>query len=93
MRGARLREVRLLKIAAYAMTQKTPVPEYWWRQNICCTCEYWGGERELDFRNATLMYVQAQFNPPAKCAGARLNTIQFPTNRACHAYKRWHKLP
>ena len=75
------------------MTQKTPIPEFQWRQEICCTCEYWGGERDLDFQNARLMYVRAQYNPQPKCAGARMNTAQFPTNRACPAYKRWHKLP
>ena len=74
------------------MVQKTPVPEFWWRQNICCTCEYWGGERELDFRNVKLFHILAQFNPQPLCAGARRGTIQSPTNRACPAYKRWHKL-
>ena len=28
-----------------------------------------------------------------KTTGALKNTAQFPTNRACRAYKRWHKLP
>ena len=75
------------------MIQKTPVPEFQWKQAICCTCEYWGGERDLDFQNARLMYVRAQYCPQPKCAGARMNTAQGPTNRACPAYKRWHKLP
>ena len=34
------------------MTQKMPIPEFQWKQSICATCEYWGGERELDFQNA-----------------------------------------
>ena len=75
------------------MTQKTPIPEFQWKQAICCTCEYWGGERDLDFQNAKLMYVRAQYYPQPQCAGARMNTAQGPTNRACPAYKRWHKLP
>ena len=45
------------------MIQKTPVPEFQWKQAICCTCEYWGGERDLDFQTAKLMYVRAQYNP------------------------------
>ena len=53
------------------MTQKMPMPEFQWRQELCGTCEYWGGERELDFRNAQLMYVQAQICPQPRCAGAR----------------------
>ncbi|MBE6375778.1 MAG: hypothetical protein E7050_04860 [Lentisphaerae bacterium] len=75
------------------MTQKTPIPEFQWKQAICASCEYWGGERSLDFQNAKLMYVQAQYCPQPKCAGALMNTSQAPTNRACPAYKRWHKLP
>ena len=34
------------------MTQKMPIPEFKWKQSICATCEYWGGEHELDFQNA-----------------------------------------
>ena len=75
------------------MIQKMPIPEFQWKQSICATCEYWGGERDLDFQNARLMYVRAQYCPQPKCAGARMNTSQGPTNRACPAYKRWHKLP
>ena len=75
------------------MARKTPMPEFQWRQELCATCEYWGGERELDFRNAQLMYLQAQIYPQPLCAGARMNTGQSPFKRACPAYKRWYKLP
>lgn len=73
--------------------QKAPLPEARWRESICATCEYWGGERELDFQNARLMYLRAQVVPQARCAGALKNTCQSPTNRPCKSYKRWHKLP
>ncbi len=59
---------------------------------ICSTCEYWGGERDLDFRGGKLLYVQAQYNPQPRCTGPKLNTSQAATNR-CTEYKRWHKLP
>ncbi len=75
------------------MTQKVPLPESQWRMSICATCEYWGGERELDFQNRKLMYVRAQTCPQPLCAGALGGTSQDPWNRACNAYKRWHKLP
>ena len=86
-------ETSNLHLKKMSMTQKMPIPEFQWKQAICATCEYWGGERELDFQNARLMYVRAQYCPQPKCAGARMNTSQGPTNRACPAYKRWHKLP
>ena len=71
---------------------KTPLPEAHWKQSICATCEYWGGERDLDFQFGRLMYLRAQIIPQAKCAGALKNTCQAPHNHACKFYKRWHKL-
>ena len=75
------------------MVRKGPIPEFMWRKAICGTCEYWGGERTLDFQNNKLMYIQAQYYPQPKCAGAYMDTSQGSANRACAAYKRWHKLP
>lgn len=75
------------------MIQKTPIPESQWKKSICATCEYWGGERELEFQNAKLMNIRAQYSPQPKCAGALMNSSQSPNNQACPAYKRWHKIP
>ncbi len=61
--------------------------------HVCCTCEYWGGERDLDFRNQKLMYIQVQYIPQGKCAGARPGVLMSYSNYGCSSYKKWHKLP
>ena len=48
------------------MTQKMPIPEFKWKQSICATCEYWGGEHELDFQNAGVCFRIKNF-----CHGQR----------------------
>ena len=74
--------------------QKTP----WTRVNakVCCTCEYWDGERELQFLpGVRLNAILAQFNPQGRCT-AKMNCLMSYSNPGaayCPTYKRWHKLP
>ena len=74
--------------------QKTP----WTRVNakVCCTCEYWDGERELQFLpGVSLNAILAQFNPQGRCQ-AKMNCLMSYDNPGaayCPTYKRWHKLP
>lgn len=74
--------------------QKTP----WTRVNakVCCTCEYWDGERELQFLpGVRLNAILAQFNPQGRCT-AKMNCLMSYSNPGaayCATYKRWHKLP
>ena len=74
------------------MAVKTPWTS--WKQKVCCTCEYWDGEREIEFRNSQLWAVQAQCNPQGRCK-ARYNCSMSFSNSAqyCKTYKRWHLLP
>ena len=46
---------------------------------VCCTCEYWNGERELQFLAGTRLNAILSYSNP----GAAY----------CPTYKRWHKLP
>ncbi len=70
----------------------------WTRINdkVCCTCEYWNGERELQFLpGIKLNAILAQFNPQGGCF-ARINGLTSYDNPGaayCRTYKRWHKLP
>lgn len=63
-------------------------------RKLCCCCEYWNGERELEFKNGRLYAIQAQTSPQGRCL-ARSNVLMSYANNAesCKAYKRWHKLP
>ena len=73
--------------------QKTPLPKSQWKESICATCEYWGGERDLFFLFRKLIHLQVQMTPRVKCTGTLQNTCLSPQKRACRSYKRWHKLP
>ncbi len=70
----------------------------WTRVNakVCCTCEYWDGERELQFLpGVRLNAILAQFNPQGRCL-AKMNCLMSYSNPGaayCATYKRWHKLP
>ena len=49
----------------------------WTRINdkVCCTCEYWNGERELQFLpGVRLNAILAQFNPQGRCQ-AKMNCL------------------
>lgn len=62
---------------------------------VCCFCEYWDGQRSLEFRMGTLYAVQAQYNPQGRCSVRNNSHMSFNNDFAerCPAYKRWHQLP
>ena len=61
---------------------------------ICCTCEYWDGERELSIHCAKIYGVIARFNPQGRCP-IKGNTLAGYAQSAkyCKEYKKWHMLP
>ena len=36
-------------------------------RKVCCTCEYWNGQRELDFKYNRVYAVLAQSTPQGRC--------------------------
>ena len=63
---------------------------------VCCTCEYWNGERELQFlAGVRLNAILAQENPQGRCFAKNncLSSYSNPCAVCCSHYKRWHKLP
>lgn len=62
---------------------------------VCCTCEYWSGERDLQFLSGTrLNAIIAQENPQGCCSAKNncLSSYSNPCAVTCPHYKRWHKL-
>ena len=63
---------------------------------VCCMCEYWIGERELQFTGGVrLNGILAQVIPQGKCQ-AKINCLSGLSNPcavSCFAYKKWHNLP
>ncbi len=66
-----------------------------YNENVCCTCEYWNGERELNFIPGQKLYaIMAQCVPPGKCAARNnITTLYCDLRTTCKTYKRWHMLP
>ena len=63
---------------------------------VCCMCEYWIGERELQFIGGVrLNGILAQVIPQGKCQAKNNCLCGFgnPCAVSCFAYKKWHKLP
>ena len=66
------------------------------KRKVCCTCEYWDGERELQFiAGIKLNAILAQYNPQGRCMakGNSFTSYGNPGAEHCPTYKRWHKLP
>ncbi len=61
---------------------------------ICATCEYWIGERNLEFKNNMLYAILVGTKLQGRCGGHQnvLMTYSNPANH-CKMYKRWHMLP
>lgn len=63
-------------------------------RKVCCTCEYWNGQRELDFKYNRVYAVLAQSTPQGRCFAKGNVLMSFGySGDCCGSYKRWHKLP
>lgn len=59
-------------------------------QNVCATCSFWTGEREID-ASRVVVRVAAP-NVRGKCAGGGNNHAQVPANGHCASHDKWGAL-
>ncbi len=59
---------------------------------VCCaTCQYWDGERRLEFQNKKPYLVKFELSERAICPSDR-NMKTGTHGTGCRSYKRWNDL-
>ena len=63
----------------------------WFEKEICVTCQYWQGERSLEFRSSKLYGIRHQDKQGR--SPVKDNVLRNGQMPKCLQYKRWVELP
>lgn len=59
-------------------------------QQLCATCEYWAGPRQLDFYGGHVVLPDQSVNGKCVCMNSPYNrSDRFSNTTTCGSYKKW----